>query len=181
MVDSTLSQASLEPNAVTTFTITLKTINPHPSGSVVLMTWSDYVELDSQSTECTVETTKSYPKSVCTYDYINRQILITGVFNQASSPGFNGDIIITLTDVTNPLDNQFSTRRLDTNGFIVRTFTDSTMVYRIDRVDDNVLLPQLECSFPCYTCLADNTAWCTSCYLDGAYPFLMETSTTSTC
>jgi hypothetical protein len=117
----------------------------------------------SSSSSCIVTTNGQYTSN-CVINTSTRTIKITGVF--ASSTSYTSSISIELGTVTNPTDNSVL------NGFIINTYNDVNMVYNIDVLNNNILLPSLECNYPCETCSTSNKNDCTSCWLTGSYPYL---------
>lgn len=62
-----------------------------------------------------------------------------------------------LQNVTNPVDNRIN------EGFTISTYTNSQMLYIIDTAI-NVMVPKLNCDYPCHTCSQNNRGDCLSCH-----------------
>lgn len=105
-----------------------------------------------------MQTNKQF-NSTCTIDETARTILIRGAFTESGVDGWTGPVTILLNDVKNPETNKVGT------GFSIRTYADPDTKYNIDALGSGVLIPLLNCMFPCRTCLSDNPTVCTSCWL----------------
>ena len=85
-----------------------------------------------------------------------------------------------LTGVINPLNNK--ERGV---GFEIRTYADSNQVYRIDKLNNDVLIPQLNCLFPCASCVESEKANCESCWTqewsEEKYFYIDEATDFGTC
>ena len=48
---------------------------------------------------------------------------------------------------------------------MIRTYADINMIYNIDSSHPELMIPRLNCDFPCRTCLLDDPKKCTDCWL----------------
>ena len=73
--------------------------------------------------------------------------------------GWRGRIVVTLTNVINPVNNT----QLGT-GFIINTYADGNQIHIIDHLPNIYLIPQSECAYPCQTCPTSDRENCESCW-----------------
>jgi hypothetical protein len=84
---------------------------------------------------------------------------VTKVFDEtAGIDGFSAPVTINLY-VQNPATNKIG------SGFLIWTYADAGMMYNIDVSEPDLLIPLLNCQFPCRTCLLANPEKCNSCWL----------------
>jgi hypothetical protein len=108
---------------------------------------------------------------------LNSAVSIIQVKNGLTASITAGNSIkILLGPFTNPGTNTNS------DSMSVTSYTDNTFTYVIDTVAAN-MVPGLECTSPCKTCLTTSPTSCTSCYTDGttALPFLSGITCISSC
>jgi hypothetical protein len=148
------------------YTITIKTTNMISGQGSMTITWPSQVVWPgaNQNFTCSVKTFRLFTSN-CNVNNFTRTITITGVFDPSSTIPYSGIITVTLSPMINPADNRVI------NGFVIATFDDALQTYKIDKLDDNILVPQTLCNFPCKTCTANRT-YCTSCWSDIGMPFL---------
>lgn len=79
-----------------------------------------------------------------------------------------------MAGIKNPSDNRPG------NGFTIQTFEDATQVYPMDSLKDFLMLPALQCDFPCKNCDASGVgrSFCTECWPDFQAHYLMPTEGT---
>ena len=106
----------------------------------------------------------------CTIDEVTRTIKIKGVFALTGQDGYNGKVTIRLDKVKNPQDNQIGT------GFEIRTYADPDNQFSIDQLANNVIIPLLQCMYPCQTCSPSDPTVCTSCWLGGKAQYYTKLS-----
>ena len=71
----------------------------------------------------------------CNFNNVTRTIIITGVFNPTSTIPYSGSITVVLDSMVNPANNRV------VNGFTIATYDDPLQTYKIDKLDDNILVP----------------------------------------
>lgn len=155
---ASLSQANKQSLVVNPYTISFTTANPIPKAGIIQLSWPPQISLSSNFT-CIVTDAKTHTEH-CKVDTLNKMILIQDSFNETdNSTGYSGVVTIQLNDVMNPQTNQLGT------GFQIRTYADAEMKYGIDLLDNTLLIPRLDCNFPCKSCSLTDPDVCTSCWL----------------
>jgi len=126
-------------------------INPIPTNGSIQITWPEKVEIPA-NTQCKVMTNRLW-ENVCTLDEINRTINILNVFSETTT--FNSEVTITLVGVINPQNNKERG-----SGFTIRTYADNSQIYWIDQLLSDILVPVLDCTYPCRGCLESDKLYC---------------------
>ena len=123
---------------------------------------------------CLVITTGDFGgPEICKFDQATKTVTITGVF--VNSDGYQGEITVKLIDLINPQDN----RKFE--AFDLRTYSDPDATLIIDQAPGDMLVPRLDCEFPCKTCVGSDNAedrrQCTSCWTfpSSEYKYFMPT------
>ena len=151
-----LVQRSEEPAAVTTYEISFTPVNPLPPDGSIQIAWPDNIELTTAIT-CTVVTNKAW-ENKCNIEPAKLTITITEVFSESTA--FASVVTVTLVGVNNPKNNKERGR-----GFLINTYDDKDRTYRMDYIPANVVVPILDCDYPCRTCLASDRSFCQTCWL----------------
>jgi len=92
-------------------------------------------------------------------------MIIKGAFS-SQNDGFFGSIQIEITPVINPRDNRV------VGSFSLFTFDDADQKFAIDRLPEGLLIPKLDCNYPCRSCLGSDPNYCLTCWLDSQLSFL---------
>ncbi len=167
-----LTQDSYISGATTTYTIKFTPTNKISDNGSIKITYPSTVEVDDDES-CIIETRGSF-SSLCDFDTRDRTIEIKDAFRRVRDY-YTDEIEIELEEVINPVTNQYN------EGFLIETFDDNDMEYRVDIIGDIALVPQLECDYPCKTCLSTDRTNCQSCYTFDSYPYLQEYSSSGKC
>lgn len=99
------------------------------------ITWPPQVSKPSSgSVRCSVITFTTFTSN-CNFNDVTRTIIITGVFTRSSTIPYSGTVVVDLESMINPADNRVI------NGFTIATYDDPLQTYKIDKIDDNILMP----------------------------------------
>ena len=107
--------------------------------------------------KCTVTTNKQWEEK-CKIDKEKQTIYITDVFSESTT--FSTKVTILLEGVVNPKNNKEKG-----SGFLLTTYTSEKLIYRIDQIPSQKLVPTLQCQYPCKTCLESDKTNCLSCWI----------------
>lgn len=152
-----LFQDSLQNSVDNNYTITFNPVNALPAQGSIKLVYPPQISLaDGVNTKCFVTTNKLFSNN-CLIDPATRTIVITKVF-ETSAP-YSSEITIMLQNVQNPIDN----RRYDHDGFDLSTYSDEAMLYIADIAID-VMVPTLNCDYPCASCMEGDRLSCTGCW-----------------
>lgn len=152
-----LFQDSLQNSVSNNYTITFNPVNALPATGSIKLVYPAQISLaDGVATKCFVTTNKLFAEN-CAVDVATRTIVITKVF-ETSAP-YSSEITIMLQNVQNPIDN----RRFPHDGFDLSTYSDEAMLYIADEAID-VMVPILNCDYPCANCMEGDRLSCTGCW-----------------
>ena len=140
-----LVQGTETPATATTYTISFDPYNPIPTTGSIEITWPSEVEITRDNTDCTIQINRQW--TGCDIDESEYTITFNDVFVDVNENGWRGRIVVTLTNVINPVNNT----QLGT-GFIINTYADGNQIHIIDHLPHIYLVPQSECAYPCQTC-----------------------------
>lgn len=154
-----ITQGSYDSLVKNSYQLVFYPYNPIPQTGAIQIQYPSQIGISANGTDCIVVTNKAL-NNTCTIDETARTILIKGAFGDADSEGYSSNVTIYLNDVRNP-----ETNKDEKNGFGIRTYLDDSLRYNIDKLSNDVLVPALDCTFPCRTCSKDDPNVCTSCWL----------------
>lgn len=148
-----LQQDSNERGGITDYTITYTNVNRMDPGYAFAIEYPNTVEIPKdllneagEMRECSVAYLGHTYQMSCAVNEAASQIIVKSMENAANiAVPENTELKIRLGRIRNPAIP------LSIAGFAMTTYTDSSLLYVIDRVIDN-LIPKHICEYPCATC-----------------------------
>jgi hypothetical protein len=161
-----LEQGVFLPGEKTDYAIEFEPKNEIPTSGSVVIKWPEQITVVDGETYCQVTTTEVYDQKIipdlCRFNFDTNTVYIKGVFD-GSSEGFDGEVTVKLINIENPKDNR------EIKGFGIKTYSDPDSNNLIDTSTDGMLVPKLDCDYPCKSCVGSEDplerAMCTSCWL----------------
>lgn len=153
-----IAQGALTADTLTEYTISFTPQNAIPPKGSIQMTYPQQISLvDGAATKCTVTTTEGVFANNCVVNPNSQTITITDVFKDITGY-YSGEVQVKLEKVKNPVNNKPG------NGFVIQTYWDGGQIYIMDKLNDFILRPKFECSYPCNTCDPAKPDICLSCW-----------------
>ena len=159
---ASLSQNVFLPSQPTDYTIKFTPFNPIPTTGAIVIEWPAQITVPEDGIGCIITVSigdlDGIEENYCSFDRTTRTVTITGVYGDGESE----EVTVKLLDIINPADN------FQNEGFIVRTYSDVDATKIIDKSIADLLIPRLDCDYPCKTCVGSEDpierTTCTSCW-----------------
>ena len=147
-----LSQDVFLADAPTDYVIKFSPFNPIPAGGAIVIEWPPQITVPETGVGCVVSVSvgdfDGIEGNYCEFDYSTNTVTIVGLFDHVESE----EVTVKLIDIINPSDNFVN------EGFTVRTYSDSDATKIIDKSVIDLLIPKLDCDYPCKTCVGSENA-----------------------